>query len=87
MADDRPVIKQDLDDLKKHLDTCFRQQSEARAKMYERLEKASNTDVAHGLKIENIEARQNRFFAALTSLCAGFFLAAVKFGFDLIKGA
>ena len=85
--DNRPVVKQDLDDLKRLIDDGFKDQAEARARMYEKLEEAGNNDVAHDLKIKHLEARMGRVFAGVTTLSIGFVLALVKFVFDTIKGA
>ena len=86
MADDRPVIKQDLDNLKRHIDDKFEAQSEARAKVYERLEKMAVCDAEHSLKITTIEKRLDRFFAALTTISIGLVVAIIKMLFDFIKG-
>ena len=85
--DNRPVVKQDLDDLKSLIDEGFKAQAEARARMYQKLEEAGHNDVAHDLKIRHLEARMGRFFAGITTLFIGFILALVKFAFDMIKGS
>lgn len=86
MADDRPVIKQDLDNLKHHIDAKFEAQSEARARVYQRLEKMAVKDNTHELKLNFIEGRLNRFFAGLTTVSIGLFLALCRLFFEYFKG-
>ena len=85
--DDRPVVKQDLNDLKKHIDDAFKAQSNARSKVYEKLEEVAEKGVEHSIKIEHIEARLGRVSAGMTTLFIGFILALVKFGLDTLKGS
>ena len=68
--DSRPALKQDVDDLKVYLDGKFSDQAKSRARMYDRLESGARVDVAHGLKIETMEKRLDRFFKAISGIGA-----------------
>lgn len=71
IMDDRPALKQDVDDLKNHIDQIFEAQSKGRAEMYEKLNKGAQKDIEHSLKIENIEKRLDRFFKGLSTVGLG----------------
>ena len=86
MSDIRQALKQDVDDLRKHIDDKFDAQSEARAKVYDRLENMSMKDVEHGMKIQFLESRLNKFFAALTTISIGVFISLCKIILDYFKG-
>jgi len=86
MADDRPVIKQDLDNLKQHIDDKFEAQSEARAKVYSKLEIMAVKDKEHDLKLQFMESRLNKFFAVITTISLGLFMTICKMFLDHFKG-
>ena len=86
MADDRPVIKQDLDDLKSHIDARFLEQSMARGELHNKINKMAQTDVAHGKDIEALNKRVDNFLKGLTTLAIGVALALCKAALDFFKG-